>query len=79
MTHPLERWFGAHLGRLFMAALALCLVTMVVLARADASLRCATAPLGIVSFELAGRDASALLAGWSEVQRREAMFVQVLD
>lgn len=55
MTHPLDRWFGAHLGRLFVAALALCLVTMVVIARADASLRCATAPVGIVSFELFAR------------------------
>lgn len=77
--HPLERWFGASLVPLFRVSLALSILTMTPLAVVDASLRCPTAPNGIVSFELAGGGAEELLRGWTEMQRRDAMLVQGLD
>jgi hypothetical protein len=77
--HPLERWFDASLVPLFRVSLALSLITMAVLGTVDAGLRCPTAPLGIVSFEIAGGGAADLLAGWTEAQRRDAMLVQGLD
>lgn len=79
MKHPFERWLGPSLGRFFLVSLALCLPTMFALSRVDAALRGPNAPLGIVSFEFAGRGAAALLAGWTEAQRRDALFVQGLD
>ncbi len=80
MTHPFERWFDASLGPLFRASLVLSLVVMAVLGTVDAGLRCPSAPLGIVSFEIAGASgAGPMLAGWSEAQRRDAIFVQGLD
>jgi hypothetical protein len=77
--HPLERWFGGSLVAVFRVSLGLSLLVMSVLASVDAGLHCPTAPQGIVSFEIAGADAPALLAGWSEAQRRDAIFVQGLD
>ncbi len=77
--HPFERWFGASLVPLFRASLVLSLLTMAPLATVDASLRCPTAPLGIVSFEIVGSGVGELLRGWSEAQRRDAMLVQGLD
>jgi hypothetical protein len=77
--HPFERWFDASLVPLFRASLVLSLLTMAALGTVDASLRCPTAPLGIVSFELAGGGAADVLEGWSEAQRRDAMLVQGLD
>jgi hypothetical protein len=77
--HPIERWFEPSLVPLFRVSLVLSLVVMAPLAAVDASLRCPTAPLGIVSFELAGGGAADLLAGWTEAQRRDAMLVQGLD
>lgn len=77
--HPFERWFDASLSPLFRASLVLSLVTMGALGTVDSSLRCPTAPLGIVSFEIAGGGAAELLDGWTETQRRDAMLVQGLD
>lgn len=77
--HPLDRWLGPSLGRFFLVSCALTVPTMVGLSRVDAALRGPNAPLGIVSFEFAGRGAAVLLAGWSEAQRRDALFVQGLD
>jgi hypothetical protein len=50
-----------------------------VLSVLDAGLHSAHAPLGIVSFELAGADAAAILADWSDAQRRDALLLQGLD
>ncbi len=77
--HPLERFFDASLVPLFRASFLLSLLTIAPLAVVDASLRCETAPLGIVSFEIAGVGAADVLAGWTEAQRRDAMLVQGLD
>jgi hypothetical protein len=77
--HPLERWFDGSLVHVFRVSLVLSLVVMAVLGTVDAGLHCPTAPQGIVSFEIAGEGAPAMLAGWSEVQRRDAIFVQGLD
>ncbi len=80
MTHPLQRWFDAALVPLFRASLVLSLLVMGVLATLDAGLRCPSAPLGIVSFEIAGATgAGPMLAGWTEAQRRDAILVQGLD
>jgi hypothetical protein len=78
-VHPLDRWLGPALGRFFLVSCALTIPTMVCLARVDAALRGPNAPLGIVSFEFAGRGAAAVLSGWTEAQRRDALFVQGLD
>lgn len=77
--HPLERAFGPSLGAVFRVSLVLSLVVMAALATLDAGLRGPSAPLGIVSFEIAGSGAQALLDGWTEAQRRDAMLVQGLD
>jgi hypothetical protein len=80
MLHPLERWFDASLTPLFRASFVLSLVVMAVLGAVDADLHVPTAPQGIVSFEFAGADgAGPLLAGWTQAQRRDAIFVQGLD
>lgn len=80
MPHPFERWFEASLRPLFVASFVLSLIVMAVLGSVDAGLHVPTAPQGIVSFEIAGADgAGPLLAGWTEAQRRDAIFVQGLD
>lgn len=78
-SHPLERWFGASLPAVFRVSFAVSLLVMLVLAVLDAGLRGPAAPLGIVSFEIAGSGAQALLNGWTEAQRRDAMLLQGLD
>lgn len=78
--HPFERWFDASLGPLFRSSLVLSLIVMAVLGTIDAGLRCPTAPLGIVSFEIVGASGvEALLAGWTEAQHRDAILVQGID
>lgn len=52
---------------------------MVVLPAIDRGLRTAEAPNGIVSFEVAGGDAAAMLAAWSAAQRADALLLQGLD
>jgi hypothetical protein len=77
--HPLERWFGASLSPIFRLSLALTLAEMVVLGRLDSALKSDVAPLGIISFELAGARAPAVLASFSEAARRDALLLQGLD
>lgn len=80
MPHPLLAWPDAPLRDLARGSLALSLLVMAVLATIDAGLRCPSAPLGIVSFEIAGASGAApLLAGWSEAQRHDAILLQGLD
>lgn len=78
-SHPLERWFGASLPAVLRVSFALSLLVMLVLGALDAGLRGPAAPLGIVSFEIAGSSAQALLDAWTEAQRRDAMLLQGLD
>jgi hypothetical protein len=50
-----------------------------VLLALDVGLHSPHATRGIVSFELAGVDAAAVLADWSDAQRRDALLLQGLD
>jgi len=77
--HPLKRWFDASLGPLFRVSLVLMLALGVVLAQLDTGLRSEVAPLGIISFELAGENAALMLASFSEAARRDALLIQGLD
>lgn len=78
--HPLERWFDVSLAPVFRVSLVLSLLLMIGIGLAGADLRVPSAPLGILSFELAGADGvAALLAGWSDTQCRDAMLLQGLD
>ena len=77
--HPLERWFDGSLRPIFGTALVLSLVLSVVLQRIDAGLKTAAAPLGIISFELAGARATHVLGSWGEAARRDALLLQGLD
>ena len=52
---------------------------LVVLVALDAGLHTPHARQGMVSFELAGADAAAILGEWSEEQRRDALLLQGLD
>ncbi len=78
--HPLERAGAPALLPSLVSALVLTLAVAVPLLWLDAGLRSASAPHGIVSFELAGaRGAAAVLAGWTSAQRLDAALVQGLD
>lgn len=61
------------------AALIATLVVFVPLSALDAGLHTSAAPNGIVSFELAGDGAPAILQSWGEAQRRDALLLQGLD
>lgn len=63
----------------FWASCLLSILLMVVLGKLDHSLRTDAAPFGIISFELAGARAPAILASWSPAQRADALLLQGLD
>lgn len=76
MTDP-----GGRMSVAFLASLGLTLAVWLLLSVADAPLRTAAAPAGIVSFELAGTVARAdsILASWGPRQREAAAFGLGLD
>lgn len=82
MRHPLEAIPEGRRRRWFVPLLALTLGLMLgVMAPVDRPLRTATAPNGIVSFEVAGDAATAqrMIDGWDERARRFAAFSLGID
>ncbi|MFO0568074.1 MAG: hypothetical protein U0263_20605 [Polyangiaceae bacterium] len=70
----------SRLGAVFALSLVATLGVLAVLSRFDSRLRGPSAPLGIVSFELAGANGvRRVLDGWNDAQRLDALFVQRLD
>ncbi|MGE0441333.1 MAG: hypothetical protein AB7L66_04610 [Gemmatimonadales bacterium] len=80
-TRPVSAAGGSRRGAAFAVATALSLLVWVVLSVANAPLRTAAAPAGIISFELAGTAARAteIVAGWGPPQREAAAFGLGLD
>jgi hypothetical protein len=76
-THVVERWRVRAI--LLRVSLFTTLVVFAALVALDNGLHSPHASQGMVSFELAGADASLILAEWTEEQRRDALLLQGLD
>ena len=81
VTHPYQRIPPKHRSAVFLSFLALTLVLMLVLLRIDAPLQTDAAPMGIVSYELAGSvdGAQRILDSWDPTARLYAAFSLGLD
>ena len=81
VTHPYQRIPPKHRSAVFLSFLALTLVLMFVLLRIDAPLQTDAAPMGIVSYELAGSvdGAQRILDSWDPTARLYAAFSLGLD
>jgi hypothetical protein len=81
MTHPLSSLPSRTLTPLFWRLLVLTVLMMVLFNPVGAPLTTTEAPLGIVSFELAGtlERATAILSSWEASAQLRAAFIQGLD
>jgi hypothetical protein len=81
MRHPLDALPIGQRRRVFLPLLGLTLLLMFVLQRIDVPLRTPASPHGIVSYEVAGDQASArrMIDTWGEVGRRYAAFSLGID
>jgi hypothetical protein len=81
VTHPYQRIPPEQRGVVFLAFLALTLLLMFVLLQIDVPLQTTAAPLGIVSYELAGSvdGAQRILDSWNPTARLYAAFSLGLD
>lgn len=81
MTHPLQSWLQAGSQKYFLALAGFSIVIMVVMNWVGIPLNTPAAPMGIVSFEIAGTpaQAQAMLKSWSAETQIRAAFIQGLD
>ena len=81
MSHPFQRLSPASARRAFIPLLVITLVVMAILSLVSASLTTQAAPLGIISYELAGSAAKAqsILDSWDSLTQLHAAFALGFD
>lgn len=77
--HPFERLTPRARSGWFIALLLLALLIGGAMLWLGSDLHTAAAPLGVISFEVAGGHAQAVLDSWSPAMRRDALLLQGLD